>query len=403
MPYTLSEHIEKSFSRLSASEYQIQNLFQPDTYDWPGDWEGRALLAFCNLYEMTGKKIPAMDAFIEQLPMHLNAEGFMGHIFMENAVDEQQLSGHGWLLCGLCEYYRLFQSDTVLAMAERMVKNLFLRALPHYDHYPVQRVSAEDGAVSGNVVGVQSGWKVSTDIGCAFICMDGLSRYYALTHDSDVYAFLEKTSALFMQIDKRAEKMQTHATLTAARGIFRFYKETGDTKYFDFSKELFTLYLTHGMTDTYENFNWFERKDTWTEPCAVTDSLILALWLYEETKDTYYHTLARRIWFNGLSFCHRIHGGAGPNTCVTSEQPYLSVSMFEAPFCCTMRYNEGLLAAQKNEALFCDADEAETIDEKGRHFIGDKMLVQKEDGEKVLLCDLALGENSPKKYLVMYK
>ena len=68
-----------------------------------------------------------------------------------------------------------------------------------------------------------------------------------------------------------------------------------------------------------------------------------------------------------------------------------------------MRYNEGLLTAQKNEALLCDADEAETVDEKGRHFIGDKMLVLDENGKQVLLCDLAFGENSSKKYLVMYE
>ena len=41
------------------------------------------------------------------------------------------------------------------------------------------------------------------------------------------------------------------------------------------------------MTATYENYNWFGNghKETWTEPCAVVDSLILALELYRLTKD----------------------------------------------------------------------------------------------------------------------
>ena len=63
--------------------------------------------------------------------------------------------------------------------------------------------------------------------------------------------------------------------------------------------------------------------ETWTEPCAVVDSLILALELYRITKEDRYRVLARRIWFNGLQFCQRPNGGVGPNTCVDKNNPYL--------------------------------------------------------------------------------
>ena len=44
-----------------------------------------------------------------------------------------------------------------------------------------------------------------------------------------------------------------------------------------------------------ENYNWFTQKDSWTEPCAVVDSLILALSFYRETGEKEFKTLARRI------------------------------------------------------------------------------------------------------------
>ena len=82
--------------------------------------------------------------------------------------------------------------------------------------------------------------------------------------------------------------MQTHATLTVCRSVIRMYLVTGDKKYLDVGKKLFDFYVKYGMTYTYENFNWFGRENTWTEPCAVIDSLIAALYLYRELKDKRY-------------------------------------------------------------------------------------------------------------------
>ena len=127
----------------------------------------------------------------------------------------------------------------------------------------------------------------------------------------------------------------------------------------------------------------------------MVDSFILAVRFYEITKKREYKTLASRILNNGLSFCHRANGGAGPNTCVTKIQPFLAISMFEAPFCCTMRYCEGLKFARrfkedllrngndKNAADNADdvssAPDDISVDEYGRVFKGDEMLVIDEE------------------------
>ena len=60
----------------------------------------------------------------------------------------------------------------------------------------------------------------------------------------------------------------------------------------------------------------------------------------------------------------------------TLGQKILKISMYEAPFCCTMRYSEGLLEYTQNQELFPWDCKANIIqDEFNRRFIDDKLLV----------------------------
>lgn len=381
----IQRHIEKSFSRLSALEYGIDNVWQKDSYDWPGDWEGRTLLAFNNLYECTGKKIPCMDLMIESLSERMNGEGFFGKPFNAELIDEQQITGQNWLLRGLLEYYKNFGSEKAFSLAKNMVENLYLKAYEGFYRYPVIRNVEQKGGVSGSALVVQDGWLLSSDIGCVYMCIDGLSDYYSITSDSRVYDMLVGIIDLFAGIDRIGLKCQTHATLSACRGIIKFYKKTGDKKYLDLAEEIFGIYVKHGMTLNYENYNWFGRSDTWTEPCAVVDSLIVAGELYKLTDKEDYKTLTRRIWFNGLQFCHKNNGGAGPDTCATLKTPFIKMFMYEAPFCCTMRYCEGLRYVYNNQSVYDYNSTEITKDVVGRRFWGDILMVKDENGNIVPL------------------
>ena len=371
----MTKNVQLNFQRLSEEIYQIHKVFQDGGYDWPGDWEGRALLAFNCLYEATGKEIPCMHEMISQLEKKTNGDLYFGAPFDGKTVDEQQLSGHSWYLRGLVKYAQNFKNELAQRAMQSTVKALYLSLRGRYKSYPLTR--QETGGVSGEVVGIINGWKVSSDIGCAYMCVDGLAHYYAYTKDESCRPILDEIIDVFCGTDFVKYGFQTHTTLSCLRGILTMYEATAETRYLDIVKEKFEIYLRHGMTLTYENYNWFGRKDTWTEPCAVTDSFILAVRLYKFTGEKRYLTLARRIWFNGLQFCQRENGGAGPNTCVTEKQPILKISMYEAPFCCTMRYAEGLLEYSKNQELF-DWDSTKEVekDEYGRRFIDDKLLVK---------------------------
>lgn len=376
------KNIELNFKRLHGEDYSLENLFRPDSYDWPGDWEGRALLAFTCHKQIHGGEIPHLHKFFEDIPKRTNEHLYFGKLFDGVTVDEQQLSGHNWYLRGLLKYAEIYDSKVAMDIAKSVVEKLYLPMLSWYSHYPLER-NTSLGDVSGSVTGVIDGWKLSSDIGCAFMCVDGLAHYFAATRDGRVKEFLDKVIDFFVTVDLMKYKLQTHTTLTCLRGILELYRVTQDERYLNVVKDKFAFYVENGMTLTYENFNWFGREDTWTEPCAVVDSFILATELYRLTNEDDYKTLARRIWFNGLQFCQRENGGAGPNSCVTKGQGVLKISMYEAPFCCTMRYAEGLLEYARNEELYSwDAGAKVVSDDLGRKFIDDRMLVK--NGDKLV-------------------
>ena len=350
----LNERITLNYKRLADSPYyQIGEVFAPGNYDWPADKEGRALLAFVSHYKINGKKIPCMDEMIKKLPGMLNENGYLGNVFGE-VIAEQQLSGHSWLLRGLCEYYEQFGGEAVIETIKNITENLFLPTKGRYADYPVDRSKKEEGGVSGNEIGYCENWLLSSDVGCAFMSIDGLSHVYKVTGRKDVKELLDEMISAYLSIDKISLRVQTHCTLTAARGMMRMYSATADKKYLNGAKEIYNLYVFGGgMTYTFQNLNWWRRPDTWTEPCAIVDSLMLALELYKATGEEAYRKTAARVYHNGFSTLQRDNGGAGTDTIVTNDSPwdYLGVHSYEAYFCCTMRLSEGLWYINENKTL----------------------------------------------------
>jgi len=370
-------NFSKSDERMRSSYYQIPNIFSGVSPDWPGDFEGRSLLAYCSLYSVTGEKNPSMDLLMDSLEKVTNEDGYFGNIQKEGNFDEQQLSGNSWFLRGLIEYYKLFNSQKALDYANKVVNNLFVPYLKAIGNYPIDREKSTKGKVDGFIVEELNGWRLSTDVICAFMPLDSLGHYYEINPNDEFLKLLDNGIEKYMSIDKVKIKAQTHATLAAARGILKVYKANKQEKYLNYAISIFDLYVNKGMTKNYENYNWFNRKeyDIWTEPCCVTDSLILAIELFNVTKDIKYKTLAQRIWFNGMQFCLRNNGGCGTNYCVDDDQIYLKFHGFEASQCCSMRYSEGLKYFNDNLDLFKE-DNEEIYEEDNRIFKGNHLLVK---------------------------
>ena len=216
----MDDRLARNRDRLLKPYYQMPEVFQSPDADWPGDKEGRALLAFVSHYKATGYSNPCMEQMLEALPAHTNAQLYFGPDACEE-IFEQQLSGHSWLLRGLCEHYEQFGDAFSRRALESVTEGLYLPTAGRYAGYPVERDAHElaTGGVSGHTTtGSYEGWRLSTDVGCAFMSIDGLSHVYKITRDARVRALLDEMIAVYCAIDKVRLRAQTHCTLTAARG-----------------------------------------------------------------------------------------------------------------------------------------------------------------------------------------
>lgn len=376
----LIERISLNRERLeNDSYYRIEGVFQEEGCDWPGDKEGRALLAFVCHYKINGARIPCMELLLGQMPKRTNADLYFGPDACE-LIFEQQLSGHSWLLRGLCEHYEQFGDEFSLKALKSITEKLFLPTRGRYGSYPVNREKIDQGGVSGSDIGIIDNWRLSSDVGCAFMSIDGLSHVYKITRDGKVKELLDEMIAVYLSIDKAALRVQTHCTLTAARGMMRMFDVTGEAYYLDGARDIYNLYVYGGgMTYTYQNLNWWGRPDTWTEPCAIVDSLMLALQLYKATSEDGYRRLAARVYANGFATAQRQNGGAGTDTLVCPDSPwnYLAAQGYEAYFCCTMRLSEGLWYINENkELLFTETFGVPSRDECGVYTDGDLVLAE---------------------------
>ncbi len=383
--------LSRNRERLLKPYYQIPDVFQKPDATWPADKEGRALLAFVCHYKATGHVNPCMEELLRQLPKYTNAEFYFGPT-AGDVIFEQQLSGHSWLLRGLCEHYEQFGDEFSIRVLRSVTEHLYLPTKGRYAGYPVKRdkKELESGGVSGHTVGMYDGWKLSTDVGCAFMSIDGLSHVYRITRDERVKELLDEMISVYSAIDKASLHAQTHCTLTAGRGMVRMYNVTGDKNYLEKAEAIFALYVSGGGMDAvYQNLNWWGRPNTWTEPCAIVDSLILAGELYRATENEDYRRYASRIFLNGFASAQREDGGAGTDLVVCNATDgfdgnnTLKLRTWEAQFCCSMRMAEGLWYAKKyKDMLYYETEHYEdgtpcvVKDKYGRYLCGDMVLAE---------------------------
>ncbi len=350
----LEKRMLQNFHRLETGRYIPDTLYEVPSRHyheevWPGDLPGRLILGQTLLQKVSGREAKYLEQIVEDLPRHFNSQGYMGKIY-EGVLSEQQLSGHGWLLRGLSEYYLLTGDPVVRRYLEIIVQNLVLPTKGFHKNYPIKPALREDaGGYMGTQEKVLDGWLLSSDVGCDFIFMDGVIQAYSILKTPELKAICYEMAGRFLEADLYKIKAQTHATLTALRGLVRLYGITGDQGLLKGVIERYDLYKAAGMTENYENYNWFQRPE-WTEPCAVVDSYQLALDLWKHTGEIKYLEDAQLIWYNAISFEQRDNGGFGLSNCVGPSDHFLEVHAYEAHWCCTMRGAEGI--AERVQSLF---------------------------------------------------
>lgn len=337
----LSQRIMANLSRLQDDIYLPPQVFEDK--DWPGDFVGRTILGLTMDSEALHTGTDLLPMLIDSLPAYFNQKGYLGPDYSPS-INEQQLSGHGWLLRGLCEYYRNTGDKAVLEIIESVSENLFVSNSGSYRSYPIssEERTNSGGEASGSIAGQIGNWILSTDIGCVFIGMAGLIDAYEFVPSKAIRGTIDEMIARFLEVDLTGIQAQTHATLSALRGLVKYARLTGDETLLEEVLKRWQVYVSEGMTCCYANLNWFGRPDSWTEPCAIVDSYIVAVDLWKATMDPSFRDMAELIEVNAIGHAQRSNGGFGCDSCPSEDNPYLSVVIPEAYWCCTMRGAEGL-------------------------------------------------------------
>lgn len=201
----LKERIQRNKQRLDCEEYSAPKVFELGAA-WPGDWQGRALLALCEHYEASNRRdervLSQINAIVEALPEHTNAHGYFGPLFDGVTVNEQQVSGNSWFIRGLCDYYRITSDKATLKRLNDIGENFLVKLKPFYEKYPL--VARNGGGVDGHITENRAtdGWLLSSDVGCAFIITDGITDLYDIMRSERVYETIKVMIDKFLPYQK---------------------------------------------------------------------------------------------------------------------------------------------------------------------------------------------------------
>lgn len=339
----------KNYDRLETETYSPEKVFplrsDNEQVEWPGDVEGRIMLGLIMEAQAMHREPKYLEDMIHLIPKRVNKQGYFGPV-QKDIITEQQLSGNGWFLRALCEYYNWKKDPKVKGYIKNVIQNLALPTKGYHLNYPINPAERKKniGAAVGTTQATVGHWRLSSDIGCDFIFLDGVVQAYEIVPSSELKSLIEEMITRFLQIDLKGIGAQTHATLTGVRALLRYYSITKGPYLLKEAKLRYDLYRSNAMTANFENFNWFGRPE-WTEPCAIVDSYMLALQLWEFTKDPVYLEDAHHIYYNALANTQRANGGFGLSNCAVPGKNSLNVIENEAWWCCTMRGGEGIANA----------------------------------------------------------
>ena len=320
---------------------------------WPGDREGRAILGQVLIGQAVHQTSSQTEALLAGLP-----EGVVGPPLDLGTIQEQQVTGHGWLLRALCEHYRCSGREDMLVRIRHILDALYLPLRGKWRTYPIdpKQRKKDVGAAAGQLTGdVLEGWSLSSDVGGLFLSLDGLTHAYETEPHLELVELVEEGIERFMESDPVSLGCQTHATLSCLRALLRWDRLHGRPELLAHVRSLFDAYLAGAYTEHHHNWNWFGQP-SWTEPCAVVDSFQVATELWRATGEVRYLPIAQQILFTGLSR-QRHNGGYGCDCCTgANDQTTVAVQdNYEAHWCCTMRGAEGW--ARAAELCWCLSDE----------------------------------------------
>lgn len=362
--------LQLAAARLSRDDYSVDSVIAETTgSDWPGDLAGRLLLTLSRLAGLGLGSHDRVTQLFEAMISTTSDVGYFGAPIAE-VVDEQQVACHGWVASAYLQYGYLTDDPRAFKAAERVIDELLLPAISRFGTYPIVRADTVNGAPSGTATEVHNDWLVSTDTWCVLLTLNGLVPYLEFERRQDIFDACETLISALGCLDLLGTRVQLHAALAAARNAAHFAELTGSTQAQVIAESVYETFAQHARTLNWAPYNWFERQDSWTEPCAMVDSVGLGFALWRLTGNQAYIRDIALVECNGLGFAQKRTGGFGLDSVATVDEPRIRVIHEDARWCCTVRGALGLVDLRDRSAAWTEQGVEVLLPREG-HLVGD--------------------------------
>ena len=274
--------------------------------EYEGDISGRVLSAWSYSARLLNQRPAKLDSIASQVLQYQNPDGSFGKDQQPMGWDYwgRQLWGHGRLLVGLVEYYKLTQDSRFNISAEKLgdylIKGISDWEVKNQDHHWFTNYTS---------------------------LIESLMLLYEIS-PLDKYLNAAKKMAQFIP---EFGAYHSHGYLISLVGLAKLYQHTGDDVYYQYLIDTYwrallpqTRHIDGSVSE------WFP-VNLRTEGCSVVDWLRLNLQMWQITKDGIYIEEAERTWLNALNF-HQTGNGAFGHA-LRDWQEYYS-EYHESWWCC---------------------------------------------------------------------
>ena len=276
--------------------------------EYEGDVSGRILGAWSYAARLLNQRPTKLDSIANRVLHHQNPDGSFGK--NQQAVDwdmwGRQLWGHGRLLVGLFEYFKLTGDIRFLHSAENLGDYLAATVsnwtTEHRSHHWFTNYTS---------------------------LLESLMILYEISRKHEYLTAAEKMVPFIPEF----AYYHSHGYLISLVGLAKLYQNTGFQTYWNLLYDTYWRDLIrYAHRPDGGICEWFPLDDR-TEGCSIVDWLRLNLCIWEITKDAVYIEEAEKTWLNALNF-HQTHNGAFGHARLNSrgyKSPYS-----EAWWCCLM-------------------------------------------------------------------
>ena len=297
--------------------------------DYEGDVSGRVLGAWSYICRLLNQRPEKLDAIADKILKHQKPQGYFGRNQQGEGWDKwgRQNFGHGRLLVGLVEYYKLTKEKRFLTAGEKL-GDYFVRTIPkwttEYSDNPWTDTSSEID------------WQDNQSVRRHFVkthhtsVLEGLMLLYEISPKRQYLDTAKKLVDLFPSFGQ----YHSHSYLNTMVGIAMLYRQTGTAEYLDRLERDYWRHIIRYCRRPDGGVCEFYTLDLNTEGCSLADWLRLNLQMWQLTKEAVYIEQAERVWFNSLNF-HQTHNGAFGHAAL-SPNGY-DIQYHQAWWCCLMR------------------------------------------------------------------